>query len=138
MNKLTFDIFEGMCEPYRLEYDGSLVAKITIYPPKDGYILLSDVSLKVEGGKCTAELKTLPDGSYTPCFYTDDMMYSMPALTKKGRMLRLEAPDDDFIYRIAARGRFAARRIYELECKLTELQEKIDGARLSIGDQASQ
>lgn len=137
MNKLTFDIFEEACEPYRLEYDGSLVAEITLYPPKDGYILLSDVSLKVEGGKCTAELKTLPDGSYTPCFYTDDMMYSMPTLTKKGKMLRFEAPNDEFIYKIAARGRFAARRIYELEKKLAELQEKIDGTRLSLGDQAN-
>ena len=138
MNKLTFDIFEEGCEPHSLEYDGSLTAQITFYPPKDGYILLSDMTLKVKDGVCTAELKTLIDGSHTPRFYTDDMMYQMPTLTKKGKRLRFEAPDEEFVYKIAARGRFAARRIYELERKIAELTEKIDGTRLSIGDQQNQ
>lgn len=134
MNKLAFDIFEEACEPLRLEYDGSLIAEFSIYPPKDGYILFSDTSFRVDGGKCSADLRAIPDGEYNPKLYTEDTMYSLPALTKKGKLIRFAEPDEGFIYSLAARSRFAARRIYELENKIAEINRRIDGAKLSLGD----
>lgn len=134
MNKLSFDLYEGVCEPFSLQYDGSLCAEFDFYPPKDGYLLLFDRTFRVEAGRCTADLRTLEDGAYTPYFYTDELMYSMPSVRKEGRMIKLDPPGEDFIYKTAARCRFAARRIHELERKVAELGELIEGTKLAIGD----
>ena len=134
MNKLSFDLYEGVCEPFSLQYDGSLCAEFDFYPPKDGYLLLFDRTFRVEAGRCTADLRTLEDGAYTPYFYTEDTMYSMPILTKEGKKIQFHPPFEDFIYKLAARCRFAAKRIYELEGKIAELSEKIEGCKLTIGD----
>ena len=134
MNKLSFDLYEGVCEPFSLQYDGSLCAEFDFYPPKDGYLLLFDRTFRVEAGRCTADLCTLEDGAYTPYFYTDELMYAMPSVRKEGRMIKLDPPGEDFIYKTAARCRFAARRIHELERKVAELGELIEGTKLAIGD----
>ena len=135
MNKLAFDIYEEACEPFLLRYDESLIAEFEFYPPKDGYLLIGERTYKVTAGKCNANLKTLDDGAYAPHFYTDKLMYSLPTLNKDGRIIRFEPPHEDFIYKIALRARFLARRILALESKVSELTEKIEGSRLSIGDQ---
>ena len=134
MNKISFDLYEGACEPFSLKYDASLIAELDFYPPRSGYIMISDRTYKVSSGKCTADLKYLDDGEHTPYFYAEDTMYSMPTLIKKGKKIRFDPDLEEFIYKTAARCRFAAKRIQELEGKIAELTKKIEGSKLSIGD----
>lgn len=127
MTTIIYKLVDGFGECRHVDGRGTDCVKIIIKDADGGLFSIGNRSMRFIGDTIRIDLKTLPDGEYSPTLSYDGKCYYLERLKKRGDSITRAPIDIELVSRALMRLERSEEKIARLESTLADLIPLIKG-----------
>lgn len=127
MTTIIYKLVDGFGECRQVDGRGADKVKLIINGADGGLFSIGNKSMRFLGDAVRIDLRTLPDGEYSPTLSADGKTYPLERLKKRGDTITRSPLDIELFSRMLLRLEACEVRLSELERTLAELVPLIKG-----------